>query len=123
MNSLDGYLDASEGAIRCSSVGAGPPIVMVHGTPYWSLIFRDIAPALAQRHHVFLLDHLGYGRSEQREGQDLSITSQAAGSRACSRTGDSRAECRVLNRPGLLDEFLKPWIGTDGQAAYSRQYR
>ena len=25
-------------------------------------------------------------------------------------------------RPGLLEELLKPWVGSEGQAAYYRQY-
>ena len=58
-------------------MGTGPPIVLVHGTPYSSRIFSGIVPALAEHHEVFLFDHLGYGQSERREGQDLSIAAQS----------------------------------------------
>ncbi len=77
MNSLLERFDDEEGAIRWASVGAGAPIVLVHGTPYSSRIFAGVVPALSERRRVYLFDHLGYGQSEKREGQDLSIAAQA----------------------------------------------
>ena len=54
-------------------LGEGPPIVMVHGTPFSSYVWRNIARELAREHQVFLFDLLGYGQSEMREGQDVSL--------------------------------------------------
>jgi pimeloyl-ACP methyl ester carboxylesterase len=51
--------------------------VLVHGTPYSSYLWRDIAPALALRHTVFVFDHLGYGQSDRRPDQDLTLAAQA----------------------------------------------
>ena len=65
------------GTVRWACFGRGDAIVLVHGTPYSSLLWREIAPALARRREVFVFDHLGYGQSEQREGQDLSLAAQA----------------------------------------------
>ncbi len=76
MISLDERLDDEQGAISWTRVGAGPPIVLVHGTPYSSGIFESIVSALGEHREVFLFDHLGYGQSEQRAGQDLSIAAQ-----------------------------------------------
>jgi pimeloyl-ACP methyl ester carboxylesterase len=76
MNPLDECYRDGEGAIRWTRVGTGPPIVLVHGTPYSSRIFSGVVPALAEHREVFLFDHLGYGQSERREGQDLSIAAQ-----------------------------------------------
>ncbi len=76
MNPLEERFSDAQGTIRWAKVGAGPPIVLVHGTPYSSRIFQGIVPALAEHREVFLFDHLGYGRSEQRAGQDLSIAAQ-----------------------------------------------
>ncbi|WP_327268494.1 alpha/beta hydrolase [Streptomyces sp. NBC_01218] len=53
------------------------PVVLLHGTPYSSFLWRDIAPALARTRTVFVFDHLGFGRSEQREGQDLGLAAHA----------------------------------------------
>lgn len=76
MNTLEKCFDEGDGAIRWTRVGAGPPIVLVHGTPYSSRIFSGIVPPLAEHWEVFLFDLLGYGQSERREGQDLSIRAQ-----------------------------------------------
>ncbi len=59
--------------VRFGAIGEGPPLVLVHGTPFSSLLWRRIAPHLARRRRVFYFDLLGYGRSEMREGQDVSL--------------------------------------------------
>lgn len=59
--------------VRYGSVGDGPPIVLVHGTPFSSYVWHRIAPHLAGRHRVYYFDLLGYGRSAKRDGQDVSL--------------------------------------------------
>lgn len=53
--------------------GEGPPLVLIHGTPFSSQVWRRIAPHLARRWTVYLFDLLGYGQSEMRDGQDVSL--------------------------------------------------
>ena len=53
--------------------GSGPPLVLVHGTPWSSFNWRHVIPALAHWHTVYYYDLLGYGQSEQRDGQDVSL--------------------------------------------------
>lgn len=43
--------------------GNGPPILMVHGFPRTSLMWRYLAPQLAQQHTVICTDLRAYGRS------------------------------------------------------------
>lgn len=69
--------ETPEGVVRWRTLGSGDPIVLVHGTPYSSFLWRDIAPALARTRKVFFFDHLGFGQSDQREGQDLSLAAHA----------------------------------------------
>ncbi|WP_181849327.1 alpha/beta fold hydrolase [Streptomyces parvulus] len=70
--------ETPEGTVRWDVLGSGgDPIVLVHGTPYSSYLWRDIAPALARTRRVFVFDHLGFGRSDQREGQDLGLGAHA----------------------------------------------
>lgn len=57
--------------------GAGPPLVLVHGTPTWSYAWRAVARTLSRRFAVYRWDLLGYGDSDQGEGQDVSIAAQA----------------------------------------------
>jgi pimeloyl-ACP methyl ester carboxylesterase len=53
-----------------------PPLVLLHGTPFSSIVWRRIVPYLAGRRQVFYFDLLGYGRSEMRAGQDVSLAVQ-----------------------------------------------
>lgn len=69
--------ETPEGMVRWKILGSGDPVVLVHGTPYSSFLWRDIAPALARTRTVFVFDHLGFGQSDQREGQDLSLAAHA----------------------------------------------
>jgi pimeloyl-ACP methyl ester carboxylesterase len=75
--------------------GAGPPVVLVHGTPFSSYVWHAIAPELARRHQVFLFDLLGYGQSEMRAGQDVSLGVQ-------NRLLSALLEHWQLERPNVL---------------------
>src|SRR6516162_6216974 len=44
--------------------GKGPPILMVHGFPRTSLMWRYVAPQLADNHTIICVDLRGYGRSD-----------------------------------------------------------
>jgi len=59
--------------IAWGTLGKGHPIVLVHGTPFSSQVWRRIAPWLARRRTVYFFDLLGYGFSEKHEGQDVSL--------------------------------------------------
>jgi pimeloyl-ACP methyl ester carboxylesterase len=56
--------------------GEGAPMVLVHGTPSFAFLWRNVAPVLAERHTVYVYDLLGFGESERYEGQDVSIAAQ-----------------------------------------------
>lgn len=66
----------SGGTVRYEAFGEGPPLVMVHGTPFSSYVWRNIAPRLAGERTVYVYDLLGYGASEKRAGQDVSLAVQ-----------------------------------------------
>lgn len=42
-----------------------PPIVLVHGNPTWSFLYRKIIPKIAARYRVIAPDHIGFGLSEK----------------------------------------------------------
>ncbi|TGN62909.1 alpha/beta fold hydrolase [Nocardioides eburneiflavus] len=46
-------------------LGEGPPVVMCHGTPWSSVVWEDVAGALAATRTVYLWDMPGYGRSSK----------------------------------------------------------
>jgi pimeloyl-ACP methyl ester carboxylesterase len=53
--------------------GNGPPLVLLHGTPFSSVVWRRIAPYIAAHRTVIWFDLLGYGQSEKRDSQDVSL--------------------------------------------------
>jgi pimeloyl-ACP methyl ester carboxylesterase len=65
------------GEIAWGRVGAGPPVVLVHGTPWSSWSWRQVVPHLVDRFSVFVFDLLGFGTSDQCPGQDVSIAGHA----------------------------------------------
>ena len=195
MWSLNNSVELADGVVRWQEFGEGPVVVLVHGTPYSSFLWRDVAIAMSRRgRQVIVFDHLGYGQSDQREGQDLSLAAQgrnfaellrrweldrpsvvacdiggAIVLRALLLEGAAYSDLTLFDavtggewerglfalirehhavfeqlpayahqalvtahlrngteqgyRPGVLETYLAPWLGSDGQAAFYRQYR
>lgn len=63
-------------SVAWGTIGDGDPLVMIHGTPFSSQVWRNIAPHLANTRKVYYFDLLGYGQSEKRDGQDVSLSVQ-----------------------------------------------
>lgn len=63
-------------AVRWGKIGSGPALVAIHGTPFSSQVWRRIVPHFAGRRTVYYFDLVGYGQSEQRAGQDVSLAVQ-----------------------------------------------
>lgn len=45
--------------------GAGDPIVMVHGNPTWSFLYRDLIERLRPKNRCIAMDHIGFGLSDK----------------------------------------------------------
>src|SRR5262245_9817673 len=54
-----------------------PAIVLLHGFPASSFMFRDLIPALADRYHVIAPDHLGFGYSDAPPADEFDYTFDA----------------------------------------------
>ncbi len=63
-------------SIKYDIQGEGKPIILVHGTPWSSFVWRNIIPNLAQSWKVYYFDLLGYGQSEKRDNQEVSLAVQ-----------------------------------------------
>src|SRR5579863_6352179 len=55
-------VEVSGNTIFVRRYGKGPPILMVHGFPRTSLMWRFLAPKLAENHTVICTDLLSYSR-------------------------------------------------------------
>ena len=51
-----------------------PALVLLHGFPSSSRMFRQLIPALADRFHVIAPDHLGFGRSDVPSVESFAYT-------------------------------------------------
>ena len=56
-------IDTGEAHIFARYGGKGPPLVLLHGFPETHLMWREIAPMLAESFTVVMMDLRGYGRS------------------------------------------------------------
>lgn len=70
---LTKYAQTSLGEIAFDVFGDGSPVVLAHGTPSRSAVWRQVVPTLADSHRVFVFDLLGFGDSERRLDQDVSV--------------------------------------------------
>jgi pimeloyl-ACP methyl ester carboxylesterase len=59
---------------------SAPAIVLLHGFPTSSFMFRDLIPRLADRYHVIAPDHLGFGLSSAPSASDFEYTFDALAS-------------------------------------------
>lgn len=66
------------GEIAWDRLGQGPPIVLVHGTPWSSWTWRRVARRLAERFTVYVFDLLGFGASDRGAGQDVSLAAHGS---------------------------------------------
>ncbi len=63
----------TRGTIAWDVLGAGPPVVLVHGTPGRSVLWRNVAALLAEQCTVYVFDLLGFGQSERHVEQEVSV--------------------------------------------------
>jgi pimeloyl-ACP methyl ester carboxylesterase len=61
--------------VRWGRIGGGPPLVLLHGTPFSSAAWHRVAPHLARLRTVYWYDMPGYGESEKPDG-DVSLGMQ-----------------------------------------------
>jgi pimeloyl-ACP methyl ester carboxylesterase len=70
-------LDVEGGRLSYVDEGDGAPIVMVHGTPTWSFLYRHLIRDLSPRYRCVVPDHLGFGLSDRPPGWSYRPEDQA----------------------------------------------
>jgi len=69
MIELPNRFDFKGQSVAWGKMGSGDPLVLIHGTPFSSQVWRKIAPLLAHRWEVYYFDLLGYGLSQKSMGR------------------------------------------------------
>ena len=59
------FFDSPMGAMHFVDEGEGEPILMLHGNPTWSFLYRKFIMALSVTHHIIAPDHIGFGLSDK----------------------------------------------------------
>lgn len=62
------FLDVDGGRMHYVDEGQGRPVVLVHGTPTWSFLYRHLIEDLSPDYRVVAPDHIGFGLSEKPPG-------------------------------------------------------
>jgi haloalkane dehalogenase len=89
----------------------GAPMLLLHGEPDWSYLYRRMVPVLGRRFRVVAPDYLGFGRSDKptdigwysydrhtARSRHWSTTWIFVGPQWWSRTGEARSVCAPLSR-------------------------
>ena len=71
------WLDSSRGRMHYIDEGSGPPIMLCHGNPTWSFLYRGIIAALRDHFRCIAPDYLGFGLSERPQGFGYTIDEHA----------------------------------------------
>jgi pimeloyl-ACP methyl ester carboxylesterase len=58
--------------------GSGPPVLLLHGCPFGSFVWRNVIPVLARTHRCLAPDLLGLGDTETAPETDWALPGQAA---------------------------------------------
>jgi pimeloyl-ACP methyl ester carboxylesterase len=93
-------------------VGAGEPIVLLHGDPTWSYLWRRIIPPLSRGARCIAPDHMGMGKSEvPAEPYSCSVSSCATSRSSCT-TGVVRWALASPPPPGSHQARRSCWRRT-----------
>jgi haloalkane dehalogenase len=62
------YADVAGSRVHYIDEGSGPPLLLLHGNPTWSFLYRDIVKGLRDRYRCIAVDHPGFGLSSPAPG-------------------------------------------------------
>jgi len=71
------WFETSSGRMHYIDEGSGPPILLCHGNPTWSFLYRHIVRALSDRFRCIAVDYLGFGLSDHPEAYGYTIEEHA----------------------------------------------
>jgi pimeloyl-ACP methyl ester carboxylesterase len=83
-------------------VGAGPPVVLLHGIASSSVTFENVVPLIGDRHRAVSIDLLGFGGSPAPEDATYTIEEHVAALRRTLRTLGLRRFVLVGHSMGAL---------------------
>jgi haloalkane dehalogenase len=73
----DHYAEAAGCVVHYVDEGTGPPLLLLHGNPTWSFLYREIIRGLRDRHRCIAVDYPGFGLSVARRGYGFTAVEHA----------------------------------------------
>jgi haloalkane dehalogenase len=64
----DRYAELAGCLVHYVDEGSGPPLLLLHGNPTWSFLYRKIIAGLRDRYRCVAVDYPGFGLSTPRHG-------------------------------------------------------
>src|SRR5215210_4528964 len=62
------YADLAGSRLHYVDEGSGPPLLLLHGNPTWSFLYREIVRGLRDRYRCLAIDYPGFGLSRPAAG-------------------------------------------------------
>jgi haloalkane dehalogenase len=62
------FEDINGSRVHYLDEGAGPPLILLHGNPTWSFLYRDVIAGLRDRYRCIAVDYPGFGLSQAAPG-------------------------------------------------------
>lgn len=62
------YFETPAGKMHYVDEGSGTPVIMVHGNPTWSFLYRNLIKRLQPNYRCVAMDHIGFGLSDKPQG-------------------------------------------------------
>jgi haloalkane dehalogenase len=72
------YADIGGASVHYVDEGSGPPLLLLHGNPTWSFLYRDLIRDLSDRYRCIAPDHPGFGLSRPAPGYGYTPAEHAA---------------------------------------------
>ncbi|MFI5455283.1 MAG: alpha/beta fold hydrolase [Isosphaerales bacterium] len=107
--------DLDRGGLRLHYIdeGSGEPVVMLHGNPTWSFLYRHLIDELGGSHRVVVPDHIGCGMSEKPDDSRYTYT-------LASRVDDFELLLDHLGLDRELTLVMHDWGGMIGMTYAAR---
>jgi haloalkane dehalogenase len=71
------FADVGAARIHYVDEGSGPPLLLLHGNPTWSFLYRELIAALRDRYRCIAPDHPGFGLSRAAPGYGYTAAEHA----------------------------------------------
>lgn len=73
----DHYVELDGSLVHYVDEGTGPPLLLLHGNPTWSFLYREIVAGLRDRHRCIAVDFPGFGLSSAAPGYGFTAAEHA----------------------------------------------